>query len=228
MGLDMLEPLRVARAVEVLGLKHAVVTSVNRDDLKDGGAEIFAQTITKIREKCPGCTVEVLIPDFRGMEEPLRRVMAARPDILNHNTETVPRLYSRVRPGARYHRSIELLLRAKELNPEGITKTGLMLGLGEERDEVLSVMSDLVKIECDIMTLGQYLRPSVDHLPVERYVLPEEFAELKRLGETMGIHHVESGPLVRSSYHADDHVGMLKVIEGGRAKHESASNLGSR
>lgn len=214
MGLDMLEPIRVAKAVETLGLKHAVVTSVNRDDLADGGAEIFAQTIIKIRERCPRCGVEVLIPDFRGMEEPLKRVMAAKPDILNHNTETVPRLYRRVRPGAKYHRSLELLRQAKELNPHGITKTGLMLGLGEERNEVLSVMSDLVKIGCDIVTLGQYLRPSKDHLPIERYVSPQEFIGLKRQGEAMGIGHVEAGPLVRSSYHADDQVEMLKVLGG--------------
>ena len=214
MGLDMLEPLRVAKAIEDLGLKHAVVTSVNRDDLEDGGSEIFAQTIVKIKERCPNCTIEVLIPDFRGMQEPLKRVMEAKPDILNHNTETVPRLYKRVRPGARYDRSLELLANAKEINPYGITKTGLMLGLGEERDEVLAVMSDLVKINCDIMTLGQYLRPSKDHLPIERYIPPEEFAELKRQGEAMGLQHVEAGPLVRSSYHADDQVDMLKVFNG--------------
>ncbi len=199
---DLDEPQRVAEAVERMGLRYAVVTSVNRDDQPDGGAGIFAHTIEEIRRRVPGCKVEVLIPDFRGVWTALETVVAARPDVLNHNTETVPRLYRRARKGAVYDRSLELLHRAKALAPEMPTKTGLMLGLGERREEVLGAMQDLVAQGTDILTLGQYLQPTRAHLPVVRFVHPDEFAEYKRLGEAMGFRHVESGPLVRSSYHA--------------------------
>jgi lipoyl synthase len=198
------EPLRVAEAVERMGLRYAVVTSVNRDDQPDGGSRIFARTIQEIRKRVPGCKVEVLIPDFRGDWNALNTVLAVKPDILNHNTETVPRLYRQVRKGARYERSLELLRRAKETHTDVPTKTGLMLGLGEEREEVLDTMRDLAAQGTDILTLGQYLQPTRDHLPVIRFVHPNEFAEYKQLGEKMGFKHVESGPLVRSSYHAFD------------------------
>ncbi len=196
------EPQRVGEAVARMGLRYAVVTSVNRDDQPDGGAAIFAETIREIRRRVPGCKVEVLIPDFRGVWTALETVMAARPDVLNHNTETVPRLYRRVRKGAEYERSLELLRRAKQFAPEIPTKTGMMLGLGETRAEVLSAMQDLVAQRTDILTLGQYLQPTRKHLPIARYAHPDEFAEYKLLGEQMGFRHVESGPLVRSSYHA--------------------------
>jgi lipoyl synthase len=199
---DDQEPDRVAEAVERMGLRYAVVTSVNRDDQPDGGAAIFARTISEIRQRVPACKVEVLIPDFRGDWKALETVIAARPDVLNHNTETVPRLYHEVRKGAVYGRSLELLRRAKLLAPEMPTKTGLMLGLGEEREEVLSAMQDLAAQGTDILTLGQYLQPTREHLPIVRYVHPDEFAEYKKQGEQMGFAHVESGPLVRSSYHA--------------------------
>jgi lipoic acid synthetase len=178
------------------------VTSVNRDDRPDGGAHIFARTIAAIRERVPECKIEVLIPDFRGDRAALQTVVAARPDVLNHNVETVPRLYRRVRPGAIYERSLELLHRAKSLAPNLPVKTGMMLGLGETREEVLKAMSDLLAQGTDILTLGQYLQPTREHLPVVRFVHPQEFAEYKQLGHEMGFRHVESGPLVRSSYHA--------------------------
>lgn len=209
-GLDREEPHRVAQAVEVMGLEHAVVTSVNRDDLPDGGAGIFAATIRRIRETSPGCTVEVLIPDFKGNWQALEDVLVAKPDILNHNTETVPRLYREVRPGAKYERSLELLDRAKRFNGSTLTKSGLMLGLGEAREELLATMHDLVRAGCDILTLGQYLRPTMRHLPVVRYVHPDEFGELKVIGEGIGFKHVEAGPLVRSSYHAGQQARSLE------------------
>ncbi len=199
---DYEEPERVAEAVAQLGLLHAVVTSVNRDDRKDGGAEIFALTIQAIRRSSPQCTVEVLIPDFQGSMKALEMVVEARPDVLNHNTETVPRLYRQARPGARYEQSLNLLASARAMNPTLATKSGMMLGLGEAWDEVLATMQDLVEHSCQILTLGQYLRPSSNHLPIARYYAPAEFAELKTLGERIGFRHVESGPLVRSSYHA--------------------------
>ena len=198
------EPHRVADAVAKMGLRYAVVTSVNRDDQPDGGAHIFARTIEEIRRRVPGCKVEVLIPDFRGDWKALDIVLGAQPDVLNHNTETVPRLYRQVRKGAVYERSLELLRRAKEGHPEVPTKTGMMLGLGEEKDEVLSTMQELAAQGTNILTLGQYLQPTREHLPIVRYVHPDEFAEYKILGEAMGFKHVESGPLVRSSYHAFD------------------------
>ena len=199
---DEMEPERVAEAVERMGLRYAVVTSVNRDDQPDGGAVIFARTISGIRARVPDCKVEVLIPDFRGDWRALETVIAARPDVLNHNTETVPRLYHDVRKGAIYERSLELLRRAKFLAPAMPTKTGLMLGLGETREEVLAAMQDLAAQGTNILTLGQYMQPTREHLPVVRFVHPDEFAEYKALGERMGFSHIESGPLVRSSYHA--------------------------
>ena len=199
---DELEPYRVAEAAARMGLRYAVVTSVNRDDQPDGGAAIFARTIAEIRRRLPDCKVEVLIPDFRGDWNALESVIAARPDVLNHNTETVPRLYHQVRKGAIYDRSLELMRRAKSLAPAMPTKTGLMLGLGEEREEVLAAMQDLAACGTNILTLGQYMQPTREHLPIVRYVHPDEFAEYKKLGEEMGFAHVESGPLVRSSYHA--------------------------
>ncbi|MGH9707255.1 MAG: lipoyl synthase [Candidatus Acidiferrales bacterium] len=196
------EPLRVAEAVESMGLRYAVVTSVNRDDRPDGGASIFARTIAEIRRRVPGCRVEVLIPDFRGDWTALETVMAERPDVLNHNMETVPRLYRQVRKGAQWERSLELLRRAARFAPEMPTKTGMMLGLGEQRDEVLGAMGEIAAQGTHILTLGQYLQPTPEHLPVERFLHPDEFADFKLRGEEMGIKHVEAGPLVRSSYHA--------------------------
>jgi lipoic acid synthetase len=202
--IDHDEPRRVAEAVARLGLKFAVVTSVNRDDDNIGGAQVFANTIHEIRELLPGCKVEVLIPDFQGREDCLRIVLDAKPDILNHNTETVPRLYRVARSGARYERTLELLARAKKIDPQTATKSGLMAGLGETMDELLDVFRDLAAQNVDILTIGQYLRPSRDHLPVARMYTPEEFALMKREAMAMGFKHVESGPLVRSSYHAHE------------------------
>ena len=196
------EPNRVAEAVEVMGLRYAVVTSVNRDDEPDGGAAIFARTIAEIRRRVPDCRVEVLIPDFRGVWPALETVIAAHPDVLNHNMETVPRLYRQVRRGAMWERSLELLRRARSSAPGMPTKTGMMLGLGETRAEVLAAMEEIAAQGTYILTLGQYLQPTREHLPIVRFVHPDEFAEFKRLGEQMGINHVEAGPLVRSSYHA--------------------------
>ena len=200
-GLDTNEPTRVAAAVSALGLNYAVVTSVTRDDLLDGGAEIFAQTIRAIRAKSPGCRVEVLIPDFQGSETSMRVVLDAGPKVLNHNLETVPTLYPRVRPQADYRRSLKLLEYAGKFGV--VTKTGLMLGLGEGHEEVLAVMHDLRKIGCSILTLGQYLQPGRNHLPVEKYYHPDEFAILRQYGLSLGLRHVIAGPLVRSSYHAE-------------------------
>ena len=205
LAVDYDEPRRVAEAVAALGLRYAVVTSVNRDDRKDGGAELFAMTIHAIRERVPGCRVEVLVPDFQGSRAAMATVMNASPDVLNHNTETVPRLYRQVRLGARYQRSLEMLACANELRPDIPTKSGLMLGLGETKPEVLKVMEDLRAHHVDILTLGQYLRPSPRHLPVLEYITPEEFRLYREAGRDMGFAHVESGPLVRSSYHAGEH-----------------------
>jgi lipoic acid synthetase len=199
---DYDEPQRVAAAVEAMGLKFAVVTSVNRDDRSDGGAELFALTIRAIRQRVPGCGIEVLTPDFQGKRAAVEIVMEAAPDVFDHNTETVPRLYRQVRLGARYERSLDVLAHAKHISPATPTKSGLMLGLGETNGEVLEVMRDLRARGVDILTVGQYLRPSPKHLPIVRYATPEEFEELRREGYEMGFAHVESGPLVRSSYHA--------------------------
>lgn len=210
--IDYDEPRRVAEAVAALGLEHAVITSVNRDDDLVGGARIFAMVIDEIRRQAPGCRVEVLIPDFQGDPESIRIVVEARPEVLNHNTETVPRLYRVVRSGARYERSLELLRSSKELRPAGITKSGVMVGLGEETHELLDVFRDLARVGCDILTIGQYLRPSRDHLPMKRLYTPREFAELKQEALRMGFRHVESGPLVRSSYHAHQQAASTGMI----------------
>jgi lipoic acid synthetase len=203
-AIDLDEPRRVAEAVATLGLKHAVVTSVNRDDDNIGGARIFAETIREIRQLIPDCRIEVLIPDFQGLEDPLRIVLDARPDVLNHNTETVPRLYRSVRSGARYERTLALLENAKKFAPGMVTKSGLMVGLGESSDELVEVFRDLGTRGVDILTVGQYLRPSKDHLPIARFYEPEEFDYLRDQALRFGFRHVESGPLVRSSYHAHE------------------------
>ena len=203
-GLDLGEPARLARAIHTLGVRHAVITSVNRDDLKDGGAAIFAQCIRAVRHEVPDCRIEVLIPDFLGNWNALDTVLDASPEILNHNTETVPRLYTRVRPKAKYERSLELLRRAKARG--AFTKSGLMLGLGETDDEIHSVMRDLCEVGCDVLTLGQYLQPTKEHLPVERFVHPDLFARFRTEALAMGFRFCESGPLVRSSYHAERQV----------------------
>lgn len=203
-GLDYDEPARVANAARLMGVRHAVVTSVNRDERKDGGAPIFAETIRLLREEIEGCTVEVLIPDFRGLWDALQIVLDARPEILNHNVETVPRLYRQVRPQALYERSLEVLRIAKK---QGLRiKSGIMVGLGERDEEVLQLMDDFAELGLDVMTIGQYLQPTRHHLPVEEFVSPDKFAWYKKEGESRGIGHVESGPLVRSSYHAERHL----------------------
>lgn len=203
-GLDTAEPARVADAAERMRLRHVVITSVDRDDLPDGGASIFASTIAEIRKRLPSCRIEVLIPDFKGNEAALRAVLDAGPDILNHNTETVPRLYRTARPGGRYPRTLELLDRARKLAPQIPTKSGLMVGLGETWDELVATLADLRSVGCGILTIGQYLAPSSAHLPVARYYHPEEFDMLKSTALSLGFGHVESGPLVRSSYHAHE------------------------
>jgi lipoic acid synthetase len=217
--LDIDEPRRVADAVEKMGLRFAVITSVDRDDLPDGGAGIFAETIRDIKRRLPECRVEVLIPDFKGEREPLEIVLAAKPDVLNHNTETVPRLYRAVRSGGRYTRTLELLDRSRQIAPEIPTKTGLMMGLGEEQDEVIDVFRDLRKVGVSILTLGQYLRPSEKHAVMTRYYHPDEFKELKRIALGLGFVHVEAGPLVRSSYHAHE--------QAEAARHSLQSTVGS-
>jgi lipoic acid synthetase len=203
-AVDTAEPTRVAHAIEQLDLNYVVITSVDRDDLKDGGASIFAETIRETRARLPECRIEVLIPDFQGKEEPLRAVLEARPDVLNHNTETVPRLYRMARSGGRYVRTLELIDRSRHIAPDIPTKSGLMVGLGEERDELLATFRDLRDAGCQILTVGQYLRPTVAHTPMVRYYSPDEFRELKQAALDMGFVHVESGPLVRSSYHAHE------------------------
>jgi lipoyl synthase len=208
--LDWDEPRRVAEAVATLGLKHAVITSVNRDDDNIGSAKIFAQTIRRIRELMPDCWVEVLIPDFQGIEESLRIVLEAKPDVFNHNTETVPRLYRAVRSGARYERTLALLQNAKKLSPGMVTKSGVMVGLGESSEELIEVFRDLGRRGVDILTIGQYLRPSKDHLPIARFYEPEEFAYLRNEALRVGFRHVESGPLVRSSYHAHEQAAATR------------------
>ncbi len=205
---DLDEPARVGAAVAQMALGHAVVTSVNRDELPDGGASLFAATIREIRVQSPATTVEVLIPDFTGDPAALDTVLAERPEILNHNVETVERLYPRVRPQARYPRSLEVLRRTKDRAPELVCKSGIMVGLGETHEEVVATMRDIAAQGTDVLTVGQYLRPSPMHLPIERYWTPDEFASLRDEGMTMGFRHVESGPLVRSSYHAERHVSL--------------------
>jgi lipoyl synthase len=203
-GLDTAEPSRVAEAAAEMQLRYVVITSVDRDDLPDGGASIFADTVRQIRARRPECRIEVLIPDFQGKDAPLYSVLDAGPDILNHNTETVPRLYRKARPGGRYQRTLELLDRARTYAPHIPTKSGLMVGLGEEWDEVISTLADLRSVGCAILTIGQYLSPSTSHLPIARYYHPDEFEMLKTTALSMGFGHVESAPLVRSSYHAHE------------------------
>ncbi len=203
-AIDFDEPRRVAEAVATLGLKHAVITSVNRDDDILGGARAFALVIEEVRRQAPGCQIEVLIPDFQGREDAIKVVVDAHPEVLNHNTETVPRLYRAVRSGARYERTLKLLEASKRMDPTVVTKSGVMVGLGEETEELLAVYRDLAAVGTDILTIGQYLRPSRDHLPMTRYYAPDEFASMKAEALRMGFRHVESGPLVRSSYHAHE------------------------
>jgi lipoic acid synthetase len=210
--LDLQEPERVSRAVQAMGLRHAVITSVNRDDLADGGAGIFAATIQKIHAYIPECTVEVLIPDFKGDAAALQTTLEAGPEILGHNIESVPRVFRMVRHGGDYGRSLELLRLVKEWGYTSFTKSGVILGMGETRDELLQTMTDLRSVDCDILTLGQYLRPGADYHPIDRYYTPQEFAELKRVGLEMGFKYVESGPLVRSSYHADEQAQAVRAI----------------
>jgi len=202
--LDVAEPARVAHAIETMALKYAVITSVDRDDLADGGAAIFAETIRQTRARVPDCRIEVLIPDFQGLDSSLYTVLDAGPDVLNHNIETVPRLYRAARSGGRYPRSLELLDRSRHYRPHIATKTGIMVGLGERFDEIVAVFDDLQRMGVSILTIGQYLRPSTKHAPMSRYYHPDEFAELKRIALSKGFVHVESGPLVRSSYHAHE------------------------
>jgi lipoic acid synthetase len=206
---DTEEPARVARAIGEMNLRHAVITSVDRDDLPDFGAYIFAETIRQIKQRLPDCSVEVLVPDFQGNEDSIRAVLEAGPDIYNHNTETVPRLYKRCRPGGRYERVMNIFRTAKRIAPHIPTKTGIILGMGETLEEVELVMRDLRDVDVDILTLGQYLRPSQSHIPMDRYVTPEEFRRLRDVGMAMGFRHVESGPLVRSSYHAWEQVQSM-------------------
>ena len=207
--IDWQEPERVAQAVKAMDLKHVVITSVNRDERKDGGAPIFAQCIERIRQEQPDCSIEVLIPDFKGSEEALKIVMDARPEILNHNVETVPRLFRKVQPQDHYEWAMATLGNARRMDDEVLTKSGIMVGLGEEWEEILAVMQDLIDLRLDILTIGQYLQPSKKHLPIARYYTPQEFAELKSIGYEMGFKWVESGPFVRSSYMAEKQVAAL-------------------
>jgi lipoic acid synthetase len=208
---DIEEPSRVAQAIADMNLQHAVITSVDRDDLPDFGAYIFAETIRQIHDRVPGCSVEVLVPDFQGNEDSIRAVLEAGPEIYNHNTETVPRLYKKARPGGRYPRVMEIFRFAKRVAPDIPTKTGMILGMGETTEEVIAVMRDLREVDVDILTLGQYLRPSDKHIALDRYYTPAEFRELYEIGMEMGFRHVESGPLVRSSYHAWEQVQAAGV-----------------
>jgi lipoic acid synthetase len=213
--LDLAEPGRVAEAIARMGLQYAVITSVDRDDLADGGASIFAETIHKTRTRVPHCRIEVLIPDFQGLDSSLRTVLDAGPDVLNHNIETVPRLYRMARSGGKYTRSLELLDRSRHYTPSIATKTGIMVGLGEHHDEVVAVFDDLRRVGVSILTIGQYLRPSLKHAPMSRYYHPTEFAELKRIALSKGFVHVESGPLVRSSYHAHEQADAYTHSKAG-------------
>ena len=203
-GIDLREPSRLAETVKLMELRYCVITSVNRDDLADGGAFIFAACIKKVREEVPGCRVEVLIPDFAGSWPALQKVIDVRPDVLNHNIESSRRVFPRVRPKGDYRLSLELLAKAKEMDASTVTKSGIIVGMGETTDELLETMSDLREVDCDLLTIGQYLRPSQKHLPIDRFYTPAEFNELREAGETMGFKHVASGPLVRSSYHAGE------------------------
>ena len=212
-GLDLLEPVRLAETVKKMGLSYCVITSVNRDDLDDGGAAVFADCINRVRETSPSCKVEVLIPDFAGSRDALAQVMEARPDVLNHNIESTKRVFPRVRPKGNYRRSLDLLATAKELDTTAVTKSGIIVGMGENMAEVVETMQDLRAVDCDLLTVGQYLRPSAKHIAIDRFYHPTEFEEIARIGDEMGFRHVASGPLVRSSYHADvqHDAAMLQV-----------------
>ena len=214
-GIDLREPERLAQTVKRIGLKYCVITSVNRDDLPDGGSFIFAMCIRKIREQVPGCKIEVLIPDFDGSWPALKKTVDAGPDVLNHNIESARRIFPKVRPRGRYDLSLELFTRVKEMDPSMVTKSGIILGMGEEWQEIVDTMKDLRQVGCDLLTIGQYLRPSEKHLPVARYYTPEEFGELARIGKCLGFKHVASGPLVRSSYHADEQHEAASVSLSG-------------
>ena len=203
-GLDLQEPERLSETVKEMGLRYCVITSVNRDDLPDGGSSIFSLCIAKIHEKVPECRIEVLIPDFAGSNTSLKKVINAKPDVLNHNIESTRNIFHRVRPKGDYDLSLELLAESKRIDPSLITKSGIIVGMGETNDELISTMGDLRKVDCDLLTIGQYLRPSVKHIPIDRFYTPSEFEELRLVGENMGFSHVASGPLVRSSYHADE------------------------
>ena len=209
-GIDLGEPARLADTVVSMNLQYCVITSVNRDDLADGGAFIFASCIKKIREQAPGCKVEVLIPDFDGSWTALRKVIDARPEVLNHNIESTKRVFPKVRARGDYQLSLDLLAKAKEMDPATVTKSGIIVGMGEDKEEILETMRDLRTVDCDLLTIGQYLRPSAKHLPIDRFYHPDEFAELRKAGEEMGFKHVASGPLVRSSYHADQQHAAAK------------------
>ena len=209
-GIDLGEPARLADTVQIMNLQYCVITSVNRDDLADGGAFIFALCIKKIREQAPGCKVEVLIPDFDGSWTALRKVIDARPEVLNHNIESTKRVFPKVRARGDYQLSLDLLAKAKEMEPTTVTKSGIIVGMGEDKEEILETMRDLRTVDCDLLTIGQYLRPSAKHLPIDRFYHPNEFAELGKAGEEMGFKHVASGPLVRSSYHADQQHAAAK------------------
>ncbi len=216
LSLDMGEPHRLAETVEYLGLRYVVITSVNRDDLPDGGAFIFAQCISQIKKRMPQCKVEVLIPDFQGNWDALRMVMEASPNVLNHNIETALRIFHGVRPKGDYHQSLELLAKAKEMVPEAVTKSGMMVGLGETRDEISQTMRDLRSVDCDLLTVGQYLRPSEKHVSIAKFYTPLEFEGIRMEGERLGFRHVASGPLVRSSYHADEQHAAAAAVAVGR------------
>ena len=212
-GVDLMEPGRLAETVKKMGLRYCVITSVNRDDLADGGAFIFAACINRVRQEVPECKVEVLIPDFGGSRDALTRVMDAGPDVLNHNIESTKRVFPRVRPKGDYRRSLDLLVNAKELDPAAVTKSGIIVGMGETVAEVVDTMRDLREVDCDLLTIGQYLRPSSKHIAIDRFYHPSEFADLALIGEEMGFKHVASGPLVRSSYHADvQHDAALMTV----------------
>ena len=217
-SLDPLEPLKIANATKELNLKHVVITSVDRDDLKDGGAEHFSEVINETRKLNKNTTIEVLTPDFLRKGNAYKKVVEANPDVFNHNIETVPSLYLKVRPGSRYFASLELLKSAKKINNKIFTKSGIMLGLGEEKDEILQVMDDLISAEVDFLTIGQYLQPSVKHYPLKRYVHPEEFAELKTIAESKGFLIVASSPLTRSSYHADEDFSKMKKLRENQSQ----------
>jgi lipoic acid synthetase len=222
-GLDLMEPLRLARTVEILGLDYAVITSVNRDDLPDGGAAVWAACIRAIHHRVPACQVEVLTPDFEGNWEALRMVVEAKPVVYNHNLETVPRLYRHVRPKAKYERSLALISRIKQIDPSMTTKSGLMVGLGETVDELAQSMADLREHGCDLLTVGQYLQPDVKHLPVVRYWHPDEYARIKEIGAELGFTHVEAGPFVRSSYHAGEQARAAGMHAPGNSNHLPAA-----